>query len=107
STFVTQYEQRTYPDGDPPQLSAPFSERDYLKREGWLALFILAALHTMGRAKPGQHRRFLERCKHRGWMEVFADSGSTAERWIGVLDNYLDNQIAESPFYHWVRQFVS
>jgi hypothetical protein len=107
STFVTQYEQRTYPDGDPPQLSAPFSERDYLQREGWLALFILAALHTMGRAKPGQHRRFLERCKHRGWMEVFADSGSTAERWIGVLDNYLDNQIDESPFYHWVRQFVS
>ena len=26
---------------------------------------------------------------------------------IGVLDNYLDNQIDESPFYHWVRQFVS
>jgi hypothetical protein len=40
-------------------------------------------------------------------MEVFADSGSTAERWIGVLDNYLDTETNESLFYHWVRQFVS
>ena len=105
--FVRRYEQRTYPGGSPPQLSAPFSERDSVQRENWLSLLMLAALQTMGRTKPEQHRGFLEICKSRGWMDVFADSGSTAERWIGVLDQYLDTQSGESLFYHWVRQFVS
>jgi hypothetical protein len=39
-------------------------------------------------------------------MSVFADPQSSAERWIGVLDNYLD-ETNDSVFYHWVRQFVS
>ena len=106
-TFVREYEQRTYPDGYPPPLNAQFSERDYLQRENWLSLFILGALQTMGRTKPEQHRGFLQRCKQRGWMDVFADSGATAEQWIGVLDNYLDNQTNDGVFYNWMRQFVS
>ena len=105
--FVRKYEQRTYPDGAPPPLHVHFSERDYLQRENWLSLFILAALQTMGRTKPEAHRGFLQRCKQRGWMDVFADSGATAEQWIGVLDNYLDNQTNDGVFYNWVRQFVS
>jgi hypothetical protein len=40
-------------------------------------------------------------------MDVFADSGATAEQWIGVLDNYLDNQTNDGVFYNWMRQFVS
>jgi len=107
AALVRKYELRTYPGGAPPRLSVRFSERDHFECENWLSLFILAALQTMGRVKPEQHRGFLETCKRRGWMEVFADSGSTAERWIGVLDNYLDTETNESLFYHWVRQFVS
>ena len=107
AALVKKYELRTYPDGAPPQLNARFSERDRFECENWLSLFILAALQTMGRVKPEQHRGFLETCKRRGWMEVFADPGSTAERWIGVLDNYLDTETNESLFYQWVRQFVS
>jgi hypothetical protein len=61
----------------------------------------------MGRTKPEQHRGFVDLCKRRGWMAVFADPESSAERWIGVLDNYLDTQTNDSVFYHWVRQFVS
>jgi hypothetical protein len=107
AALVRQYELRTYPDGIPPRLNAQFSERDHFECENWLSLFILAALQTMGRVKPEQHRGFLETCKRRGWMEVFADSRSTAEKWIGVLDNYLDTETNESLFYQWVRQFVS
>jgi hypothetical protein len=61
----------------------------------------------MGRTNPEQHRNFLDRCKQRHWMDVFADPGSTAEHWMGVLDTYLDTQTHDSRFYHWVRQFVS
>jgi hypothetical protein len=107
ATFVKEYQQRMYPDGCPPLLSAQFAERDYSQRENWLSLFILGALHTMGRTKPEQHRGFLELCKRRGWIEVFADAKSTAERWMGVLDNYLDAQTNDAVFYQWVRQFVS
>lgn len=106
SHLVTQYQQRTYPDSCPPVLDTRFSGRDHSQRENWLSLFILGALHTMGRTKPEQHRGFLDLCKRRGWMSVFADPQSSAERWIGVLDNYLD-ETNDSVFYHWVRQFVS
>jgi hypothetical protein len=105
--LVRHYEERTYPGGAPPRFDAPFSERDSLQRENWLCLLMLASLQTMGRTNPEQHRGFLDQCKRRGWMEVFADPGSTAERWIGVLDNYLDTQTNDSLFYHWMRQFVS
>jgi len=107
SNLVTEYQQRTYPDGCPPVLDARFFGRDYSQRENWLILFILGALHTMGRTKPEQHRGFVDLCKRRGWMAVFADPESSAERWIGVLDNYLDAQTNDSVFYQWVRQFVS
>jgi hypothetical protein len=106
-TFVRRYEQQTYPHGAPPQLQVCFAERDFAQRENWLSLFILGALHTMGRTKREQHRGFLEMCRLRGWMEVFADLESTAEQWIHVLDRYLDEQTNDSLFYHWVRQFVS
>jgi hypothetical protein len=107
SNLVSKYQQRTYPDGCPPVLNAPFSARDHSQRENWLSLFILGALHTIGRTKPEQHRGFLDLCKRRGWMAVFADPKSSAERWIGVLDDYLDAQTNDSAFYQWVRQFVS
>jgi hypothetical protein len=103
---VSNYEQRTYPEGRPPAVDRRFSDRDSSQRERWLSLFVLGALHTMGRAKQEQHRAFLGLCKRRGWMDVFADPKSTAERWMGVLDNYLDELSNDGVFYHWMRQFL-
>ena len=68
---------------------------------------MLAALQTMGRTNPEQHRNFLRQCAQRGWMDVFADPGLPADRWIGVLEDYLGTQTYDIRFYHWMRQFVS
>ncbi|MGH9918113.1 MAG: hypothetical protein ACRD6W_04480, partial [Nitrososphaerales archaeon] len=45
---VRRYEERTYPGGIPPLLSAHFSDRDSLQRQSWLSLLILASMHTIG-----------------------------------------------------------
>ena len=105
--LVRRYEERTYPGGIPPRLSAHFSDRDSLQRQSWLSLLILASMQTMGRTKPEQHRGFLHHCERMGWMDHVRRSDLSADSWIGVLDDYLSTQTNDISFYHWVRQFVS
>lgn len=68
---------------------------------------MLATLQTMGRTNPEQHRSFLKQCVQQGWMDVFVDPRRPADRWIGVLEDYLGAQTDDIRFYHWMRQFVS
>lgn len=105
--FVHRFNERTYPQGKPLPLDQYFSGQDTLQRQNWLSLMMLAALQTMGRTNPDQHRNFLRQCAQRGWMDVFADPGLPADRWIGVLEDYLGTQTYDIRFYHWMRQFVS
>ena len=105
--FVRHFNERTYPEGKPPPLDRNFSPQDTLQRQHWLSLMMLASLQTMGRTNPEQHRNFLQQCGRQGWMDVFADPHLPADRWIGVLDDYLGTQTYDIPFYHWMRQFVS
>ena len=85
--FVRRYEERTYPGGTPLRPSPHFSDRDSLQRRSWLSLLMLGSMQTLGRTKPEQHRGFLLNCERAGWMDVFADPDSPADRWIDVLDN--------------------
>jgi len=102
-----RYDERTYPEGIRPRLDPTFSSRNSLQRRSWLSLLVLASMQTMGRSNPEQHRGFLRQCQRLGWMDVFADPEFPADRWIGVLEEYLKSQTNDIPFYHWVRQFVS
>lgn len=103
--WTQQYETRTYPGGVAPELACDFRDTTDERRR-WLVLLLVGSLHTMGRAKPEQHRRFLELCERRGWMNVFADAQSSAQRWIDVLEQYLDEQSEELPYYQWMMHFV-
>jgi hypothetical protein len=105
--LVHRYEERTYPGGTPPLINQNFSDRNSLQRHSWLSLLILASMHTMGRSNPEQHRGFLRQCERLGWMDVFADPKFPADNWIRVLEDYLNSQMNDNPFYHWVRQYVS
>jgi hypothetical protein len=105
--LVRRYEERTYPGSTPPRLNPHFSVQDSRQRTGWLSLLILGSMQTIGRAAPEQHRGFLLQCERLDWMSVFADPNSSANRWMEVLENYLNSQTNDIPFYHWVRQFVS
>ena len=74
---------------------------------GWLSLLMLGSMQTLGRTKPEQHRGFLLNCERLGWMDVFADPDSPADRWIDVLEDYLKTKTNDIPYFHWLRQFVS
>ena len=105
--FVRRFNERTYPEGRPPRLDRDFSRPDTLQRRNWLSLMMLASMQTMGRTNPEQHRNFLRQCEKQGWMDVFADPGFPADRWISVLEDFLGTQTYDIRFYHWMRQFVS
>ena len=102
------YERRTYPEARPPELLLDFSDlqRNRSVHANWLTLFILGCLHTLGRTRPEQHKGFLQNCWDRGWFDVFADPKSSAERWIGILEDYSDEIETES-YRPWMLQFVS
>jgi hypothetical protein len=61
----------------------------------------------MGWYKPGAHRNFLSKCENKGWLQVFSDPDLNAAQWMDVLESYLDGQIGDAQYYHWVKQFVS
>lgn len=105
ANYIRQYEARTYPGGAPPELQSHFRDTTDERRR-WLLLLLVGSLHSMGRAKPEQHRRFLELCDRRGWMNVFADANSSAQRWIDVLEQYLDEQTEELAYYQWMMHFI-
>ena len=105
--FVRRFNERTYPEGRPPSLDGNVWRPDTRRRKNWLSLMMLATLQTMGRTNPEQHREFLRLCVRQGWMDVFADPRRLADRWIGVLEDYLGAQTDDIQFYHWMRQFVS
>ena len=104
--WVTRYEARLYPDGQPPSLRTSFSPRDNADRKQWLTLLLLGTLHKLGRVQLEQHRDFLRRCERMGWLDVFADREHDAHRWMQVLEDYLDDPSGRHDYYQWMKQFV-
>lgn len=108
--LIPWYENKIY-HNLPPKLH--FADENVLKnnleaRRHWLVLFLLGSSHTMGWFDPmSPDRNFLALCRDKGWLDTFANPGSTAKDWIGVLDKYLDEKIeSDISYQHWMRQFV-
>ena len=104
---VQKYEARVYPGGRCPTIDVEFDTRNRAQRRAWLSLFLLGALHTMGRVQPEQHRQFLVLCESKGWLDVFADNEQDPEAWMGVLDEYIDSPTGDEGYLQWMKQFVS
>jgi len=109
--YLRKYEEQTYPRGEPPS-RAVLEDADHEQwRHAWLSLFVLGSSHTIGRVQAEVHRNFLVRCQERGWFDTFASPDAGADEWIGVLDDYLDDeQIGAQDFQYWHlvgKQFVS
>ncbi|MBI4319207.1 MAG: hypothetical protein HY675_12020 [Chloroflexi bacterium] len=108
NSYIREYERNLYPGGTPPSLSDDTSclTDDCELRQNWLVLFLLGATHTMGWAQPQQHREFLRLCKDRGWLQVFSEPRVDPEKWIWVMEEYLNRQVDDAQFYQWMKQFV-
>lgn len=106
AAWERQYVRRTYPFGESPQLSKNLNLRDLPQRKEWLGLMLLGACHTIGRARPEQHKGFLEMCHQNHWMDTFAISNNSAEEWLVLLGSYLDRSPPEIKYHQWVNLFV-
>lgn len=99
--YLSKYETRTYP------VSFVATDLDDDERPAWLTLLMLGAFHTFGRAKPEQHRNFLTMCQEKGWWKIFTQENpkEQPDKWMGILEDYIDNQVADSKFEYWMRLF--
>jgi hypothetical protein len=105
---LQRYVNRWYPEGRLPRLPDDIT-RDSRSddRRGWMTLFMLGAMHTMGRTRAEAHRNFLEMCEKEGWLEVFSRPTDNLIEWMDVLKVYLDRNASDSPYLLWMGRFVS
>ena len=89
------------------QLSNQPDWNDSQIRENWLTLFMLGALHTMGRVKPEQHRSFIRLWRQNGWLQIVANPQKNLQSWVGIVVDFLDQSGETIRFFDWMRQFVS
>jgi hypothetical protein len=101
-SFLEEYEHRTYPSWFRPD--GKLAEAD--DREGWMTLLLLGLFHTQGRATTQQHKGFLEQLRKDGWFDLFTESEPDQLRWMKSVDRYLDDQVGDALYLHWMRQFV-
>jgi hypothetical protein len=99
------YESKIYPSGAVTHLLADYENDDLEHRKSWISLFLLGMTHTIGRSRPEQHRGFLNHCRENGWLDVFASKDASAEKWIEVLENYIDNAQDLTEYSNWMRLF--
>jgi len=106
---LAKYERSVYPGGSAPKLSTTPEnlKNDVSARQSWLELFILGATFTIGRTKPEQHREFLRQWRERGWLQEFANPGTSRARWIQILEEYFQDPNDRQDYFHWLRLFVS
>jgi hypothetical protein len=101
-SFLEEYEHRTYPSWFRPD--ERLAEAD--DREGWMTLLLLGLFHTQGRATTQQHKGFLEQLRKDGWFDLFTETEPDQLRWMKSVDKYLDDQVGDALYLHWMRQFV-
>ena len=99
---ISAYEQAAWPD--------------WLRRGGvaaglrtgsvdhWLALLVLGACRSLGRAQDHQHRSFLELAHREGWWDVFT-TPDDAGAWMGVLRDWQDDALAKLTYPRWMSLF--
>ena len=104
-TQIAEYNRRVYPNGRAPRLKAPWE--DDFDRSEWLILFARAAFFRAGRATDGQHRGFIEMSQRHGFWLVYSaeDPKSRADEWMGVLEQFCDDQVDTDTWEHWMRFF--
>ena len=104
SKVVTDYERNAWPD--------------WLRRDGvaaglrmdsedhWLALLVLGACRSLGRAQDRQHRSFLELAYREGWWDIFKIPDD-ASAWMKVLRDWQDGASAKLAYPNWMALFPS
>jgi len=70
----------------------------------WLALLILGASRSLGRAKAEQHRAFLELVYQEGWWEILKTPDEAAA-WMELLRTWQDRAVQDRSYSRWMSLF--
>jgi hypothetical protein len=109
--IVTHHNSQIYPGGKAPRLNWAATQQqlvgDAAVRREWLILFMLGAMHRIGRATHHQHKGFLEMCVERGWIDTLSLSSDDQTHWFTIMEAYLDSLQGESEYYQWMAQFLA
>ena len=101
----SKHESSWYPNNLKPRFGREDDLSSLETRKRWLTLLALGACHTLGRTRPEQHRSFLERCDHRGWLDTFACKTSSTSDWIDILKEIIDTKEKGANYWYWMRLF--
>ncbi len=103
--WIADYEKQTYPDAF--NLNLEEDDLGRIDRKSWMVLFTLSHFHTMGRQKGVQHKGFIQKCIKKGWWDTFSKEKpeQRADEWIGVLEEYINEQVEESEYEIWMNRF--
>ncbi|MBD2076987.1 hypothetical protein H6F86_24495 [Phormidium sp. FACHB-592] len=104
--LIPKYEKNLYPRIDLKLRQNNYNDSNF-SRNRWLILFMLGALHTMGRTNHEQHRTFLQHCEDWGWLDVMVAGEVNEAKWINLLDRYFTSpRVGDRlQYYQWVRYY--
>ena len=99
---IAAYEKRAWPE--------------WLRRDGvsaclqagsvdhWLALLVLGACQSLGRAQDHHHRHFLELAQENGWWDTFKDPDDIGP-WMQMLRAWQDEALDQLTYPRWMSLF--
>lgn len=103
---ISQYERWIY-RGRLPVIDPAADLSEQTPRREWIRLLLLGGLHRLGRTRPFHHGSYLDLCDRRGWLDLFAAHHPNREAWVCLIEEYLDNSIADMSYFQWVSQLVT
>ena len=111
-TWLSKYEQKTYPRGFPGTLPWPGEvEWDTASspspQSRWLMVFIQAALVPLGLNQIGHDLKFSQFLLSERWLEILVNVTEKPERVLVALDEYLDKFIERTDYHIQMRQLVA
>lgn len=102
----SRYEAQVYAGELPPKCSLENLGTDLTARKEWMRLLMTGSLHTMGISQPSEYGNFVGLCRQRGWLDVFADPRITPDRWLNVLDDFLDPAVRYMKYHRAMQRFI-
>ena len=105
---VADEERASYSASVYPAFFGPYALREGTDRAAWFTLFALACFQSFGRARDGQHRRFIERGWDQGWWRDLAESRppDDVQSWLDRLERWSAPEEVDQTFLPWRRAFV-
>jgi len=102
---IQRYEEQIYGQEQFPKINSD-TPTNLEERTEWLKLFLYGILHSVGRTSHEANQNFVRLCTDNGWLSRLAKAHESREAWLKAWDEYIDEQIQDIKFFHWMKQLI-